>query len=330
MADDVRPATPVPPSLVALAPLTAIADASGGLAILAMDQRGTLRSMLRDAGRPDGDDELRSFKVDVVRALSPLATGVLLDAEYGVEAVRAAGALAPGTGLLVAAEVSPAPSYQGEPRAAYDPARGPAWVRGLGGSALKFLVRWRPDRPVTGGGPDLAAEAVDAVRAVVADCRAAGLPSVVEPLVQRLPGESLDAAAKEALVVESARRLARLRPDLLKLEWPGAAGCSQITAALAGVPWALLSAGVAFDEFAERVAVAVAAGARGFIAGRAIWGEAVRLDGAERVAFLDEVARPRLARLIDVLASSRGGTIPGAGAAVGDAAGNGAGEEVPA
>lgn len=330
MADDMRPASPVPPSRMALTPLTAIADASGGLAILAMDQRGTLRSMLRDAGRPDGDDELRSFKVDVVRALSPLATGVLLDGEYGVEAVRRAGVLAPGAGLLVAAEVSPAPSYQGEPRASYDPTRGPAWVGRLGGAALKFLVRWRPDRPVTGGGPDLAAEALDAVRAVVADCRVAGLPSVVEPLVQRLPGESLDVAAKEALVIESARRLAALRPDLLKLEWPGAAGCSEVTTALAGVPWALLSAGVAFDEFVERVAVAVAAGARGFIAGRAIWAEAVRLDGAERVAFLDEVARARLARLIDVLDGSRGGTIPDAGAAVGDAIRNGAGEEVPA
>jgi tagatose 1,6-diphosphate aldolase/sulfofructosephosphate aldolase len=299
-----------------------------------MDQRGTLRSMLQKAGRPHEDDDLRSFKVDVVAALSPLATGVLLDTEYGVDAVRAAGALAPGAGLLVSAELSPGPVHTtdrgSEPRTVYDRSRGPAWVGGHGGVALKFLVRWRPGRPVADGEPDIAAEAFEAVRAVVEDCRAAGVPSVVEPLVQTLPGETLAAEAKEALVVESARRLARLRPDLLKLEWPGAAGCSEIATALAGVPWALLSAGVAFDEFAERVAVAVAAGARGFIAGRAIWGEAVRLDGAERVAFLDEVARPRLARLIDVLASSRGGTIPGAGAAVGAATGNGAGEEVPA
>jgi tagatose-1,6-bisphosphate aldolase len=63
----------------------------------------------------------------------------------------------------------------------------------------------------------------------------------------------------------------------------------------------LLSAGVAFDDFVERVRTALAAGARGFIAGRAIWGEAVTLVGPERVEFLREVARPRLVRLVEVL-----------------------------
>ncbi len=234
-------------------------------------------------------------------ALSPLASGVLLDAEYGVGAVQEAAALAAGTGLLVAADPSPAQTWDGEHRTVYDSDRGPAWVRAHGGDALKFLVRWRHDRPVRDGGPDLAAEAFAAVRAVVDDCRAAGLASVVEPLVQPLPGETLDPAAKEALVVESARELAALRPDLLKIEWPGARGCAEVTAALAGVPWALLSAGVPFEQFAERVAIAVDAGAGGFIAGRAIWGEAVGLEGDDRVAFLDEVSRPRLARLVQVL-----------------------------
>jgi tagatose-1,6-bisphosphate aldolase len=283
------------------ASLAAIAAADGGLAILAMDQRGTLQKMLRGVGRPDTDDEVRAFKVDVVRALSPLASGVLLDAEYGVGAVQEAAALAAGTGLLVAADPSPAQTWDGEHRTVYDSDRGPAWVRGHGGDALKFLVRWRHDRPVRDGGPDLAAEAFAAVRAVVDDCRAAGLASVVEPLVQPLPGETLDPAVKEALVVESARELAALHPDLLKIEWPGARGCADVTAALAGVPWALLSAGVPFEQFAERVAIAVDAGAGGFIAGRAIWGEAVGLGGDDRVAFLDEVSRPRLARLVQVL-----------------------------
>jgi tagatose 1,6-diphosphate aldolase/sulfofructosephosphate aldolase len=287
--------------------LAAIADAHGGLAILAMDQRGTLRSMLSGAGRPDSDDDLRAFKVDVVGALSPLATGVLLDNEYGIDAVRAAGALAPGVGLLVSAELSPGPKHGQEPRTVYDRSRGPAWVTQLDGAAMKYLVRWRPDRPVTDGGPDLAAEAFESVAAVVADCRAAGVPSVIEPLVQTLPGETLAQDAKEALVRESARRLASLRPDLLKLEWPGTAGCAQVTQALDGVPWALLSAGVPFEQFVERVRTALSAGASGFIAGRAIWGEAVTMAPAERREFLAAVAAPRLRQLVSVLAQARGG-----------------------
>jgi tagatose 1,6-diphosphate aldolase len=43
-------------------------------------------------------------------------------------------------------------------------------------------------------------------------------------------------------------------------------------------------------------------GASGIIAGRAIWKEAVDLDGDERRAFLREVAVPRLQGLVDVLA----------------------------
>lgn len=286
--------------------LEAIADAHGRLAILAMDQRGTLRTMLSKVGRPDTDDDLRAFKIDVVAALSGLATGVLLDTEYGIDAVRAAGALAPDCGLLVSAELSPGPTHGTEPRTVYDRSRGPAWVRENGGVAMKYLVRWRPDRPVTDGGPDIAAEAFESVAAVVEDCRRDGLPSVIEPLVQTLPGETLDGDAKEALVVESARRLATLRPDLLKLEWPGTQGCTRVTEALDGVPWALLSAGVPFEEFVGRVRTALAAGASGFIAGRAIWGEAVDMVGQERQDFLTGVARPRLEQLVAVLAEAPG------------------------
>ena len=286
--------------------LEAIADAHGRLAILAMDQRGTLRTMLSKVGRPDTDDDLRAFKIDVVGALSGLATGVLLDTEYGIDAVRAAGALAPDCGLLVSAELSPGPTHGTEPRTVYDRSRGPAWVRENGGVAMKYLVRWRPDRPVTVGGPDIAAEAFESVAAVVEDCRRDGLPSVIEPLVQALPGETLDGDAKEALVVESARRLATLRPDLLKLEWPGTQGCTRVTEALDGVPWALLSAGVPFEEFVGRVRTALAAGASGFIAGRAIWGEAVDMVGQERQDFLTGVARPRLEQLVAVLAEAPG------------------------
>ena len=46
--------------------LDRIAEPGGTFAILAMDQRGTLRGMLEKAGRPSGDAELSAFKVDVI------------------------------------------------------------------------------------------------------------------------------------------------------------------------------------------------------------------------------------------------------------------------
>ena len=96
-------------------------------------------------------------------------------------------------------------------------------VRGLGGDAVKFLVQMRPRRTFTHPEPDLEAEALDVVRTVVADCRAAGIPSVVENLVYAQPGEELTPREREDLIVESAILLDALQPDLLKLEYPGSA-----------------------------------------------------------------------------------------------------------
>jgi tagatose-1,6-bisphosphate aldolase len=285
------------------ATLDAIAGPDGRFAVLAMDQRNTLRRMLDGAGKPSADADLSAFKVDIVRALAPLSTGVLLDADYGVGAVRAAGALPAGTGLLVAAEPPVRAQWNGEPRATIDPERRAAYVKGNHGDALKFLVQWRPGRPHGPGEPDLAAEALAVIGEVVADCREAGIPSVIEPLVAHIPDESpLDPAAAGELVIESATLMAGASPDLLKLEWPGGAeGCRRVTDALGAVPWTLLSAGVAFEQFGERVRIALDNGASGFIAGRAIWGEAVTLVGDERVAFLAETAVPRLAALGSLL-----------------------------
>lgn len=283
--------------------LDAIANSRGHIAVLAMDQRGTLRRMLDDAGRPSTDADLVAFKIDVVRALAPLSTGVLLDPDFGVGPVREAGALPSGVGLLIAAEPVEKAKWNDEIRATVDPGRGAGYVLAHGGDALKFLVQWRPNRPAEGG-PDLAEEALSAVASVIADCAESGVPSVIEPLITRLPGEApFTPDTAGPIVIESATQMARLRPDLLKLEWPGSAdGCRRVTEALGDVPWALLSAGVGIDEFLERVRIALDSGAVGFIAGRAIWGEAVNLEGEERVSFLEETAVPRLAALCDVLA----------------------------
>jgi sulfofructosephosphate aldolase len=284
--------------------LDRIADRVGRFAVLAMDQRATLRRMLAATDQPRADADLQQFKIDVVSALSPHASAVLLDPEYGVTAVREAGALATETGLLIAAEPPSKATWHGETRTTVDPERDAAWVASLGGDALKFLVSWRPGRPFAAGEPDLAGEALARVAEVVADCQATGMPSVIEPLVASLPEEpKLSSAAKHELVIESALAMATLNPALLKLEWPGdATGCARISEGLGHVPWTLLSAGVAYDEFVQRVRIALDNGASGFIAGRAIWGEAVTMVGEERRTFLRDVAAPRLAGLVDVMA----------------------------
>lgn len=285
----------------ARAGLSAIADENGVFSIVAMDQRNTLRRMFAAVGKPAELGDLQTAKVDVARALTPLASGILLDPTIGVPAVLDADALAGDCGLLVAAEPESRPTWNGEPRAARDPAQDAAWVRDMGGHAVKFLVQLRPGRPA--GEPDLAAEVIDVVRAVVEDCRAVGIPSVIENLIYQLPDEeSLDPQLRAELIVEAAAMLAETGADLVKLEYPGSAEACRRIADVAGGPWAVLSAGVAFDEFQDVLRIACdEGGASGFIAGRSLWKEAVGLAGPARQEFLDTVARPRLEACVETV-----------------------------
>ena len=280
--------------------LDAIADSHGVFSIIAMDQRNTLRRMFAAVGRTAEPAAMRAAKVDVARALTPTASAILLDPDFGVPAVHEAAALAPTCGLLVAAEPPDRATWNGEPRATRDPALDAAWVRDQGGHAVKFLVQLRPGRPRTEGGPDLEAELLDVVRQVVEDCRAQGVPSVIENLVYPLPGEPpMSAGQREDLIVEAARMLTETGPDLLKLEYPGSpAGARRVADVVRG-PWAVLSAGVPFDQFEEALRISCDdGGASGFIAGRSVWKEAIGLDGPARHEFLETVARPRLETLV--------------------------------
>src|SRR5256885_8925886 len=84
--------------------LAALARPRGTFAMLALDQRESLRAMLVAARAEATDEALSRFKVQAVRSLTPFASAVLLDVAYGLTAVRGAKAIAPGCGLIVAAD----------------------------------------------------------------------------------------------------------------------------------------------------------------------------------------------------------------------------------
>jgi tagatose 1,6-diphosphate aldolase/sulfofructosephosphate aldolase len=283
-----------------------IATDSHVFSIIAMDQRNTLRRMFTAVGLDASDDDLRTAKADVARVLTPHATGLLSDPTYGVPAITAAGALAPNCGLLVAAEPAERRSWQGEPRTHRDPVLNAQWVLDQGGDVYKFFVQMRGDRPAPKPGePDLVAETLAVCQEIIDDCRATGVPVVIENLIYTRPGEELTGQAREDAIIESARALNDLDIDLLKLEYPGSPEGCQRLAEILDRPWAVLSAGVPFDQFTGIIQIATEeGGASGFIAGRSVWREVVSLTGAERQGFLTDVALPRLERLVEVAARS--------------------------
>jgi tagatose 1,6-diphosphate aldolase len=70
--------------------LKALSDDRGVIAAAAMDQRGSLqKSIAAAAGIPQDqvtDEMMSEFKVAVSRILTPHATAILLDTEYGIPA----------------------------------------------------------------------------------------------------------------------------------------------------------------------------------------------------------------------------------------------------
>ena len=283
-----------------------IAGDNGVFSIIAMDQRNTLRRMFTAVGIEASDADLVQAKTDVARALTPLASGILFDPTFGVPAVTGNDALAKNCGLLVASEPAERGKFGVEPVTGYDENLDSRWVLEQGGDANKFFAQLRADRPAPKAGePDLVANCLSIVQRVVDDCAAVGIPSVIENLIYPLEGEDYSPRRKEDAIIEAARALNEIDCDLLKLEYPGSPeGCRRLAEVL-DRPWAVLSAGVPFDDFAEVMKIAFEeGGASGFIAGRSVWRESLPLTGAERETFLHEVARPRLEKLISVADAS--------------------------
>jgi sulfofructosephosphate aldolase len=255
--------------------LDAIARPSGAFAMVAMDQRESLRHMFDVAGRGrPADDVLIDFKVAVAEELGPYASGFLADRQYGFDAVQAA--LPASTGLIMAVDALD----QADGGPVEDTDLDEAAVTGIpnGVSALKLLLIWRRD--------DRRDDRVKLAARFIDVARDNGLVSVLEPVVRAAPGETdFDA---DAAIREAARELSALHPDLYKSQVPlaGTGTASQQREASAALnacmtgPWVVLSQGVERDRFTEAVRAACLEGASGFLAGRALWSDIV---GSERV-----------------------------------------------
>src|SRR3712207_2474101 len=82
--------------------IQAVADENGIIAAAAMDQRGSLQKAIGKAKGSDvGAAELGEFKTIVTRELTPYASAILMDPEYGLDAIKAR---AEGVGVLLAYE----------------------------------------------------------------------------------------------------------------------------------------------------------------------------------------------------------------------------------
>ncbi len=281
--------------------LAAVARPSGAFAMVAMDQRESLRAMFAERlGTDEVPLERRiAFKVAVARILSPDASALLIDAGEGLRPILDAGALAPGCGLIVAADELVQPIGGPVDDTRLDDSVDLREAARLGAVAAKLLVIWRPDRP--------AGRRAELVAAFLARAHDVGLPGIVEGVIRPPAGVAEEAwSDREEALLEATREFAAYRPDLYKAQVPlfGAGEpaeieqrCRRMTELLP-CPWVVLSSGVAIDDFPRAVEAACRGGASGFLAGRAIWRDSI---GADPEPGLRERSAPRLRRLAAIV-----------------------------
>jgi sulfofructosephosphate aldolase len=285
--------------------LSSIARPSGALAMVAIDQREALRAMMAERRcEPVGDADVTAFKLDATRALTPYASGVLLDRQFVLDQAIEQGAVTRGCGLIAAADHFVPGTDELVADAVIDEEVDPARYAACGVVALKLLIVWRPDEDPQ--------RRVDMVHDFVARARAAGLISIIEP-VSRAPRDGRD-WDWGAGVLAAARELGDLGADLYKAEVPlhGEGDeadvrreCAAISDAV-GSPWVVLSSGVRDEVFPHAVELAMREGASGFLAGRAVWRTCLAAADVRSSLQRDAVARlQRLCEVVDRVAAER-------------------------
>jgi sulfofructosephosphate aldolase len=278
-----------------------LARPSGGLAMVAVDQRESLRAMFEAArGVAATDDLLADFKAAAAEILSPHASAMLVDAPHGQRAL-AVLADAPACGCILALD-----AFDQEPgapitRTDVDETIDVAAAAAAGVVGFKLLLMWNAD----GSNAD---ECVDSASRFLDRAHAVGRLGVVEVMVRPPSPEPAEGWDRDAVLVAATRAMAALGPDLYKTEVPtlGAASDGRITAiaeelsAALSCPWVVLSSGVDPSRFPSAVEAACAGGASGFLAGRAIWRETLAADDYRPALAGEAVARlERLNEVVD-------------------------------
>jgi tagatose 1,6-diphosphate aldolase len=285
-----------------LAGMKAVSNDRGVIAAAAMDQRGSLQKALaKEKGGDIGNRDLEEFKVLVTEVLTPHASAILLDPEWGLPASKRR---AKNAGLLMAYE-----------KTGYDktgPGRLPylldEWsVRRLkeaGADCIKILLYYTPFDPT-----DVNDRKHAWVERIGDECRANDIPFFLEFVgyEEGADEKGADYAKKKPEIVRKSMAeftKDRYGVDVMKVEVPinmkfvegsKAFGGQTVysrqeamdhfrrAADVATRPFIYLSAGVSNAEFTESLELAAEAGTRfsGVLCGRATWKDGIPVYGKQ-------------------------------------------------
>jgi len=284
-----------------------VSTASGHFAILAIDHRANLLERLNQtAPTPLNDEDFASFKMLLMKYVLPPASGILADPGSAIGKGIAHRLIQGHQGIIAPIEVTDYNIHPSQREMNWIPDWSIAKLKRMGGAGVKMLLPYHPKS-------DNAAYKHDVVKQVVEQCAEHDIPLYLEPIAHPLQAnQALSNAELLDVVLEMATTFSAMGADILKMQFPVDAkqssdenewisACQQLNKACT-VPWALLSAGVTYDTFERQAKIACQAGASGVIVGRAVWTEAVDLQGDARVEFLRTTARQRMETLAQICA----------------------------
>lgn len=293
--------------------MQAVSNSAGVIAAAAMDQRGSLQKSLASAKGVDKkqitDEMMTEFKIAVTKILTPHASAILLDPEWGLPAAKARSANA---GLLLAYEASGYDNTQPGRLPDLLPHVSAKRILDWGADAVKILIYYTPfDDPKVN---DIKHAFVERIGA---ECVANQIPFFLEFVGYDPHGgdeKGLEYARRKPEIV--ARSMAEFsKPqyfvDVLKVEVPVNAeyveGSSvykgqkaytrsealdyfRKAAAVARKPFIYLSAGVSNAQFIESLHMAAEAGTdfSGVLCGRATWKDAIPVYARQGVKALED------------------------------------------
>jgi tagatose 1,6-diphosphate aldolase len=293
--------------------LNALSNKNGVIAAAAMDQRGSLRKSIASAKGVAQDqvteDMMSEFKVAVSKVLTPHASAILLDPEFGIPAAHARSKNA---GLLLAYEESGYDNTKPGRLPDLLPRLSVKRIKDLGADAVKILIYYSPFD---------ATDVNDIKHAFIerigAECETHDIPFFLEFVVYDPKGgdeKALEFAKKKPdAVIGSMQEFGKpqYKVDVLKVEVPTNAefveGSSVFkgeaaytrkealalyrkAAEVAQKPFIYLSAGVGNAQFVESLNMAGEAGTdfSGVLCGRATWKEGIPVYGKQGVKALED------------------------------------------
>lgn len=261
----------------------------GKFLMLALDHRGSFKKLINPQD-PDSvsDEKIIELKKEIIDALDDQFSGLLIDEVWGLQAYQKKT-----KPFLLPMEKSGENVAQLEYTAGH--------IKDLGASGAKLLIKFNPD-------DQNAILQIQTAKTALEDCQDNDLPLFLEIVTYVFkPGLSIQNQTGfegSNLVLDSVKKFqeAGVVPDVWKLEYPGSfASCQQLSLLVGDIPWILLTGGDNFDTFKTKLEDADKNGAKGFLAGRALWQETTTLQGEEKLEFLSKTLPDRFKEISNIV-----------------------------